>query len=321
MKPYRVFFLTLLVLVFVPVSFGQTARAEQERALLRRQTMRPEKRIDAELDIRLRQMQGLEASSRVPSAAPNSGPYGRERAEWLRRIREVRKVPVADLDRYRDFLKEDKTGIVRLLPNFDCLATNVINVSGDCSGFVPETSDFSFRTKDYSMGLFHDIGFNKDTFISNAFFAQGILVSLGDVPIETLDARHDGLRFLADFSRATDPRLARLAAERIAAGIETGGYRYSNAVKAFENTTYALRQVAYRLDGSGQSLRDPKTREEIYFLSLSADTRDDITIAFRVVKKEPDGVLTILWRELARTDAPKLRFAKGEPLSDFRPGK
>jgi hypothetical protein len=35
-----------------------------------------------------------------------------------------------------------------------------------------------------------------------------------------------------------------------------------------------------------------------------------LILAFRVIRKEPDGSATLLWKEIARREAPRLEFPK-----------
>jgi len=56
------------------------------------------------------------------------------------------------------------------------------------------------------------------------------------------------------------------------------------------------------------------------FINLNyVDKRMDLIVAFRVVGRETNGSVTILWKELNRLDAPKILFAKNEKLSDLTP--
>lgn len=302
-----------IILSLLPPFFAQTPPMESPR--IRLENERNNQVIQADLEERMRQMRNLESRSKVREPGPR---FYRRDAAWERYIRELRRVPQSDIAKYSDFLKEKKTGIFRLFPNHDCESRQVIKLDGNCSAFVPGTSDYSFRIKDYSGLVLHDLRYNRGQFMSDSFFSHGILVSLGNVPIEALNSTYEGFRFLVEFQPAIDPTSARRTSELISEGIKVGDYTYSTRADAAENTTYALRQIAYRL--KSLPLRfDPQTVEQRHFLWLSSDERDDITVVFRIVKKDAEGVLTILWKELARLDAPKIKFGKGEVLSDFKP--
>lgn len=314
----------MAVVAFASVSpcFGQMqdpgVRAGLEAERLQRERERNERRMEAELEARRSRMRQLESGPRGGRRIGAARMSREDRAEWEKRVKAIRQVDPTDLDRHGDFLKKDKTGIFRLLPDHDCLKGGVIRVDNECSAFVPETSDYSFRLREYSDPLFHDISFNKNRIRSDSFFSHGILVSLGDVPIEQVVPGHAGLKFLTDFQPDPDPTAARKTAGRIAAGITSESYEYANSVPAAENVTYAIRVVAYKIGNPVPDYRRLDSPAEKNFFMSARDERDDIIAVFRVVRKDQDGALTIIWKELRRTDAPKIRFAKGEPLADFK---
>ncbi len=239
--------------------------------------------------------------------------------ETSERIRLARRVEMADIARYTEFLKTDKTGVFKLFPDYDCVTKNVIRTDGECKNFVMASSSFSFRTRDYSHPYYHDLQFNHGQIFSSGFFSQGILVSLGDVPIEDITPSHAGLKFIFDFQTASEQGEARSTAVRLKAGIDLGGLTYSNSVAPVDNTTYGLRSVAYNLANYLPAISETSTASELRFHTLSLDKRADVIIVFRIVRKGEDGNLTIVWKELGRKDAPKIKFPKSEKLADFKP--
>jgi hypothetical protein len=86
----------------------------------------------------------------------------------------------------------------------------------------------------------------------------------------------------------------------LAHGVERDGYLYSRSLTANENTTYAVRAIAYR----GRVLRAVKG---VSYNELDFDKRRDIIVAFRIVQKEPDGSISILWNQLSDNEAPKMK--------------
>ena len=78
-----------------------------------------------------------------------------------KRLKEVTRVHKEDLVKYKSFLKQSKTGIFRILPDFGCETKQLIKIDGDCSNFVPGRWAYSFRRKAYGGEDFHDIIFKK----------------------------------------------------------------------------------------------------------------------------------------------------------------
>ena len=239
--------------------------------------------------------------------------------ETSERIRLARRVDAADYSRYSEFLKAEKTGIFKLFPDYDCVVKNVIRIDGDCKNFVMASSSFSFRNLGYAHPYYSDLVFNQGEILSNAFFSQGIIVSLGDVPIGDVTLSRDGLKFIFDLPPASDPRHARRTAVGFKAGLEDNGFKYSSSVRPAENTTYALRSIAYNVANSLPAVTEMTSLNELRFHTLSLDKRGDVIIVFRIVRKGADGSLTIVWKELDRKEAPKIKFSKGEKFVDFKP--
>jgi hypothetical protein len=60
------------------------------------------------------------------------------------------------------------------------------------------------------------------------------------------------------------------------------------------------------------------TTDEMMFLSLAFDKRLDMIVVFRILGRDEFDGLTIVWKELKRKDAAKIKFGKREVLKDFR---
>jgi hypothetical protein len=314
----KTFWLPLIVIFAAVVNLqSQILRPASDPEQQRREA---ERKAEAERELRMRNMREfdttMKAMNRPDRSVPASPTIDKETSE---RIRLARRVDAADYSRYSEFLKAEKAGLVKLFPDYDCVEKNVVRVDGNCKDFVFASSSFSFRTGGYAHPYYSDLGFNNDEIFSNAFFSQGIIVSLGDVPIEEITPSRDGLKFIFDFQPASDPGEARKMATRVKAGIQNGEFSYSDRVRPAENTTYVLRSIAYNVANSLPPVSDTTSMSELRFHTLSVDKRADVTIAFRIVRKGADGSLTIVWKELDRKDAPKIRFAKGDKFVDFKP--
>ncbi|HEY2847764.1 MAG TPA: hypothetical protein VGI80_08095 [Pyrinomonadaceae bacterium] len=234
------------------------------------------------------------------------------------RIRQMRTLNAADVEQYRTFLAQPGTGIFKIFPSYECSSENVIRVDTDCAKWVPESSDFSFRQGVYTTRLYHDIGLEKVAIIADAFFTQGLMTTLGDVPIETTTLDTAGIAFLSRFRAASTPAAAKQSAAEIERGISTDGFRYGMTVEPTVNTTYAIRSISYSLGNSLPPLTIESGLNEMKLHSLDLDKRQDVIVVFRVIRMEENGGLTLVWKQLAAKDAPKLTFRKGELIKDFK---
>jgi hypothetical protein len=311
----KIIFLPLIIMIAaVDDLHTQTPQQRSDHEQLREASQR----IDAERERRTnRPFDTAMKTTKPPDrSAPAVPTIDKETSE---RIRLARRVDGADHSRYSELLNADKTGLFKLFPDHDCIDKNVVRIDGDCKNFVMASSSFSFRTLDYAHPYYHDLGFNRGEIFSNGFFSQGIFVSLGDVPIEDVTPGRDGLRFIFDFQTASDPGGARKMASSLKAGMEIGGFTYSSSFTPAENTTYALRSIAYNVANSLPKITEKTSMGERRFHTLSLDNRADVIIVFRIVRKGADGSLTIVWKELDRKEAPKIKFPKGDKFVDFKP--
>ena len=246
---------------------------------------------------------------RPPRTKADGKPYTEEE---LARIEALKKPSPADVAQYSEFLKQPRTGIFRLFPFLPCTEKYLIRTDGECANFIPDSFSYSFRLKGYSDQHFFDLKSKDGNLVTGGILSLGVLTALGDVALETVSLNGDGMKFLADMKPETVQKDAEKQMGDFIKGVETGGYKYQTKIKIDENMTYGMRVVAYRIpDSVTLQINDPKNVYAGNFLSINRlDERDDIIIAFRVVRKEEDGNVTILWKELKREDAPKLVFPK-----------
>lgn len=300
-------------------ALGVAAQAPRTAAEVSRQERDRNARVERDLELRMQDMRALDSYSRrqpkktsAPVEIPQLDKKQRDRMLTLRRV------DPRDIERFRLFLSKEKTGIFKLFPNFDCVTAVLISVDDKCAAVVPESSDFSFRQAAYIDNNYHDIGYYHDRLVTNSFFAQGVLVSLGDVPVESASLTTPALRYLSDVKPVERPNEGREIARKFDLGVEVDGHSYGSAAKVEDNGTYAVRVIAYRIANKLPPLSLNLTLTEMKFLSLAYDTRDDIIVVFRVVGRDELGGLTIIWKELSRSAAPKIKFSSGEVLADIR---
>ena len=129
------------------------------------------------------------------------------------------------------------------------------------------------------------------------------MVELGDVSLDDVSLESDGLDFLRNFVPETSSKEAQKQFSQMARGVRINNFLYRKALPANENSTYALRVIAYK-GGIFQTFRGFR------YNILEGDKRIDLTLAFRVIRKDADGSVTLLWKELERGEAPRINFPK-----------
>ena len=206
---------------------------------------------------------------------------------------------------YAEFLRQKHTGLIRLFPDKNCGDAKIIVAAPECTKYTMPGSaaSYSFRTETYRIRHLGDVNYTGKNFRAFGTMAHGIFVSLGDVPIEKIDLKSAGVEFLANFQAANDFKEAGEIAGKLDAGIKDGNYTYKNLLPVTENTTYALRSIAYQ--GTV-----PRTIQGVSYNELDVDKRRDVIIVFRIVRRDADGSVTILWKELSNKNAPKLKENK-----------
>jgi hypothetical protein len=246
-------------------------------------------------------------SESLPAPAPQprtvrSGKAVISAAEYL--------MPAKIRSRYADFLKEPGTGIVRLLSGAPCEIPNEKERSSDScpADIVPGRGMFySFRQKNYVDYSLADVGIKDNLIFSLGSLNAGILVKLGETPVQNISDSTPGMKYLLEFVPATSVEAAADQSRRLEKGIGDGGFRYSNVVKLDVDVTYALRVVAYRpfYNVAG---RDGKDKSPIVnrVFPLANDARRDIVVAFRLVGKQSNGDLIMLWKELRNVESPEV---------------
>lgn len=227
----------------------------------------------------------------------------------------------SDLEKYADFLRQPKTGLIKLVAELGCLDNNkVIIATADCIKYavLPGAgASYSFRIREHRHKQLADLTFINDNFKSLGTLVQGVLVAIGDVPLADVTLQTKGLKFLTDIQPNNTSEQAEKDVKLFARGVLVDNFIYRSELRAMDDMTYVLRSIAY----DGEIFR---ASESGYVINASKyDTRKDITVAFRIVRRSPeDGSLTILWKELAIKDSPEIKGktnkpAKGEKENNF----
>ena len=213
----------------------------------------------------------------------------------------------ADLSVYESFLKSPDTGIFKLLPFAECSPFNNTAKAKSSGKSNREESlrqhrcneeneiiknfanAYSFRDKKNTSWDLSDIAFEKNFIVGTKSAVQTILVDLGDVALENLTLDSEGMTYLVDFKSGETVEEIMNQYEEIKKGITIGKYKYGKWLSAQENKTFALRSIAY--ESKATLVGKP----------------DDVIVGFRIIRREEDGTVTILWKELSRKNGIKIK--------------
>jgi hypothetical protein len=205
--------------------------------------------------------------------------------------------------KYAGFLRQPGTGLTKLIDDKGCAEnTKVVVATDNCLKYtMPGAgSSFSFRTQNYRIPRLSDITFVANSFQASGVLLHGIFVNLGDVPLEAVSLQTKGLKYLADFQPEPDYEKGKAIDLQLTQGIRHDGFLYRRGLFMVENTTFALSSIAY----GGKYFRAVKN---LTYNEFDYDKRKDVIVIFRVVEKDEAGNVTILWKELRRTDSPDVK--------------
>lgn len=131
-------------------------------------------------------------------------------------------------------------------------------------------------------------------------FQQVIFADIGDVPVEEVGLTTKGMSYLVNSVPVRDSDEFMRFDGELAKGVAADGFTYRKWNPSKENSTFALRSIAYR----GKFAR---TVDGLEYNDLDFDKRREVIVTFRVIDKDPAGNLTIVWRSLKDVESPKLK--------------
>ena len=200
-------------------------------------------------------------------------------------------VPSPELqEQFAEFLELPNTGLIRMYPPGRRRVISVPDLAtGRRPGFGRYASLYSFTKAKHGNGLngYVDprLGWAELLLINGRFItgfngeALGVLVALGDVPLETVTPETDGVSGLTNITPPADYFEAVSLSRRNRAGFALDKFRYGSSLPVAENTTYVMRSTSNK--------------------------RADLLVGFRVLRVEENGSLTLLWRKLKVYPKPK----------------
>lgn len=206
-------------------------------------------------------------------------------------------------DKYAKFLRQPKTGLTKLIDDKGCAEnTKVVVATDNCLQYtMPGAgSSFSFRTENYRIPRLADLTFTDKSFQAGGVLLHGIFVNIGNVPLEEVNLQTKGLKYLADFQPEPNYEKGMKIDLQLIQGIRNDGFLYRRGLFVVENTTFALRSIAY----SGKYFRAVKN---LTYNEFDFDKRKDVIVVFRIVEKDEAGNVTILWKELQEKKSPEVQ--------------
>jgi len=184
-----------------------------------------------------------------------------------------------DREAYASFLRTPDTGLIRILPR----ETYDDNVNKDRNRIVTRGGGayYSFTRLTHEYGYGSDIELSQDNLTTGfAGLDYGMLTSLGDVPLESINLETPAVATFAAYNPPTEEPKIRLEQRRFMMGTDVQGIKANRTVPLKLNSTYVLRSFNYR--------------------------ESDVLVAFRVVRIDSDRSAIILWKLLKKNSAPQV---------------
>lgn len=298
-------FSLIVVFSFALAAAAQSGSPEVQAEIERQRREVLQRQIERDLDNR---------SAALDSLSLNRELARRGGASSLRQIKKLYRLPDDDEEellapekaaasKYSDFLKNGKSGIVKLMPDLGCDDLTLQQTrSPKCDHYtIPGGgSGFSFRTGTHRQWLFADLVFDGRYFFAFGQFSQGFMAQLPGTSIDNVDLHSEGVKFVSDFVPATGSQEVSKQNLQFVDGVRQGSFLYGKLLPVTDDGTYVMRSIAYR----GRIIRQHLDGTE--YNELDFDKRGDVIVVFRVVGRSPDGGITILWKQLQRRDAPKM---------------
>lgn len=177
-----------------------------------------------------------------------------------------------DRAQFAEFLLQPDTGLARLLPREKYREKLNVREGGAYYSFTKLSNSYD---RDPQIGLEQE---QLSTGFAGANF--GFLVSLGDVPLESVTHENECVQYLTAFVPPTLESEARDQQRRSSSGFEIGRNRLKGRLPVVVGGSYLLRSIGYE--------------------------RFDVLVAFRVVRSDTDGSVILLWKKLREFSTPYL---------------
>lgn len=264
--------LTVLVCASgVSYSQIQQSRENLEWEQQRRDRLREER----ETERRIRNLRTLSDTKGVRSPRVTPGPPSVSQSKLTDEQKNLLKASPQDEASHAGFLGQPNTGLIRLLPRekYDHTVQMPLRGGG---------AYYSFTKLSHEASPWSDIKFQDGQLRAGVNeLTLGLLTTLGDVPLEQIDLNNTAVKFISQVALPANYAEYQGHVVKHRSGFEAGGNTYRSAVPAELNATYILRSIIYN--------------------------RADSVIAFRLIRKDSDGGVTLLWKILNKLPVKKLK--------------
>ena len=193
-------------------------------------------------------------------------------------VLEKKVLDIADSDRteFAAYLNQPQAGVIRLLPReiYDGNSKRRLAINGGGAYY-----SFFLKTHEYGRGS--DIALEQNSLsVGFAGADYGLLLNVGDVPLDQVASDHAATRALMDYTPPIKEAEVRAEHYKLWKGIELSGFNFTSRVPAKVSNTYLVR-------------------------SISIDDSDTLTV-FRVTRKDTDGSLILVYKVLKTFPVPKM---------------
>ena len=183
---------------------------------------------------------------------------------------------VQDRDDHAAFLKQSNTGLIKLLPR-EVHERRTYGIEKHLK-LKDGGAHYSFFYLSHEYGYGSDIEFDHNKFTVGFAGGYGMLVRIGDVPLNDVSLASPTIDYIAKYRPARSMPDLRCELKLFQDGVEVAGLVYRSSLPVEVNSTYLLRSINYG--------------------------RSDLLVAFRVTRQDSDGSVILAWKLLNQYSKP-----------------